>query len=203
MLTKVSGSKVIVVMGHSACGAVMGACDGVELGHLTGLLAKIMPAVDATPVSADAQRNASNADFVEAVTAANTKLQVAEILRQKPDPQGIGRSGEIKVVPAMHNLSTGEVESFSEVLEGTGCLQYIVRCCDSWWMGLCMPAPNASSGLSRWASSQIVLLTYSAPDMALSPGDFDLVHPDALVVSQGLISRTRWRIKREFRGRYM
>uniref|UniRef100_UPI0025DEB3F6 carbonic anhydrase family protein n=1 Tax=Thiocapsa sp. TaxID=2024551 RepID=UPI0025DEB3F6 len=108
--TKVSGSKVIVVMGHSACGAVMGACDGVELGHLTGLLAKIMPAVDATPVSADAQRNASNADFVEAVTAANTKLQVAEILRQSPILKALVDQGEIKVVPAMHNLSTGEVE---------------------------------------------------------------------------------------------
>ncbi|NCC26758.1 MAG: carbonic anhydrase [Gammaproteobacteria bacterium] len=108
--TKVSGSKVIVVMGHSACGAVMGACDGVELGHLTGLLAKIMPAVDATPVAADAQRNASNADFVEAVTAANTKLQVAEILRQSPILKALVDQGEIKVVPAMHNLSTGEVE---------------------------------------------------------------------------------------------
>jgi carbonic anhydrase len=108
--TKVSGSKLIVVMGHSACGAVMGACDGVELGHLTGLLAKITPAADATPVAAGAQRNASNADFVEAVTAANTKLQVAEILRQSPILKALVDQGEIKVVPAMHNLSTGEVE---------------------------------------------------------------------------------------------
>jgi len=108
--TKVSGSKVIVVMGHSACGAVMGACDGVELGHLTGLLAKITPAVDATAVASDAQRNATNAEFVEAVTKANTKLQAAEILRQSPILQGLVDEGQIKVVPAIHDLSTGEVE---------------------------------------------------------------------------------------------
>jgi carbonic anhydrase len=110
--TKVAGSKVIVVMGHSACGAVMGACDGVELGHLTGLLAKITPAVDATPVAAGAQRNATNAEFVEAVTKANTKLQAAEILRQSPILKDLVDEGQIKVVPAMHDLSTGEVEFF-------------------------------------------------------------------------------------------
>jgi carbonic anhydrase len=108
--TKVSGSKVIVVMGHSACGAVMGACDGVELGHLTGLLAKITPAVEATPVAADAQRNASNAAFVEAVTEANTKRQVAEILRQSPILKALVDEGQIEVVPAMHDLGTGEVK---------------------------------------------------------------------------------------------
>jgi carbonic anhydrase len=108
--TKVSGSKVIVVMGHSACGAVMGACDGVELGHLTGLLAKITPAVDATPVAADAQRNASNAKFVEAVTKASVKLQAAEILRQSPIIKAFVDEGQIKVLPAMHDLGTGEVE---------------------------------------------------------------------------------------------
>ncbi|EGV16658.1 carbonic anhydrase [Thiocapsa marina 5811] len=108
--TQVSGSKLIVVMGHSACGAVMGACDGVELGHLTGLLAKITPAVDATPVAADAQRNAGNAEFVEAVTEANAKLQVAEILRQSPIIKALVDEGHIKVVPAIHNLRTGEVQ---------------------------------------------------------------------------------------------
>ena len=110
--TKVSGAKVIVVMGHSACGAVMGACDGVELGHITGLLAKIMPAVDATPVAADAERNSANAEFVEAVTEANAKMQVADILRRSPIIKAAVDAGEVKVVPAIHNLSTGEVEFF-------------------------------------------------------------------------------------------
>ncbi len=110
--TKVSGAKVIVVMGHSACGAVMGACDGVELGHITGLLAKIMPAVDATPVAADAERNSANAEFVEAVTEANAKMQVADILRRSPIIKAADDAGEVKVVPAIHNLSTGEVEFF-------------------------------------------------------------------------------------------
>ena len=108
--TKVSGSKLVVVMGHSACGAVMGACDGVELGHLTGLLAKITPAVDATPVAADAERSSANAEFVEAVTEANAKMQVADILRRSPILKALVDQGEVQVVPAMHNLSTGEVE---------------------------------------------------------------------------------------------
>jgi carbonic anhydrase len=108
--TKLSGSKLIVVMGHSACGAVMGACDGVELGHITGLLAKILPAVDSTPVAADAERNSSNADFVAAVTEANATMQAAETLRQSPIIKALVDQGKLKVVPAIHNLSTGEVE---------------------------------------------------------------------------------------------
>ncbi|EIC23030.1 carbonic anhydrase [Thiorhodovibrio frisius] len=107
--TKVAGSKVIVIMGHSACGAVMGACDGVEMGHLTGLLDKIMPAVDATPVAADAARNATNRKFVEAVTEANAKMQVADVLRRSPILKALVDQGDLLVVPAMHDLSTGEV----------------------------------------------------------------------------------------------
>jgi len=108
--TKVAGAKVIVVMGHTACGAVMGACDDVKLGHLTGLLAKIMPAVEATPVAAGAARRSSNGEFVEAVTEANATIQAAEVLRQSPIIKTLVDAGKIKVVPAMHNLSTGEVE---------------------------------------------------------------------------------------------
>ena len=108
--TKVSGSRLIVVMGHSACGAVMGACDGVELGHITGLLAKILPAVESTPVAADAERNSSNADFVAAVTEANATMQAADTLRQSPIIKALVDQGKLKVVPAIHNLSTGEVE---------------------------------------------------------------------------------------------
>ncbi len=110
--TQVAGAKLIVVMGHSACGAVMGACDGVELGHLTGLLAKIMPAVDATAVADGAERTSANAEFVEAVTVANAKMQAADILRRSPIIKAAVDAGEVKIVPAMHNLQTGEVEFF-------------------------------------------------------------------------------------------
>jgi carbonic anhydrase len=108
--TKVAGARLIVVLGHNACGAVMGACDGVELGHITGLLAKILPAVESTPTAADAQRDSSNAEFVAAVTEANATMQAAETLRQSPIIKALVDQGKLKVVPAMHNLSTGEVE---------------------------------------------------------------------------------------------
>lgn len=108
--TQVAGAKLIMVMGHSACGAVMGACDGVELGHLTGLLAKIMPAVEATSSAPDAERDSSNAKFVAAVTEANAKMQAADILRRSPIIKALVDAGEVKIVPAIHNLSTGEVE---------------------------------------------------------------------------------------------
>lgn len=108
--TEVAGAKLIVVMGHSACGAVMGACDGVELGHLTGLLAKIMPAADATVVAADAKRDSTNAQFVEAVTETNAKMQAAEILKRSSIIKALVDDGQVKVVPAIHTLRTGNVE---------------------------------------------------------------------------------------------
>lgn len=108
--TQVAGAKLIVVMGHSACGAVMGACDGVELGHLTGLLGKIMPAVDATSTADGAERSSANAKFVEAVTVANAKMQAADILSRSPIIKAAVDAGDVRIVPAMHNLQTGEVE---------------------------------------------------------------------------------------------
>jgi carbonic anhydrase len=107
--TQVAGAKLIVVMGHSACGAVMGACDGVEMGHLTGLLKKIMPAIEATPTGGDAKRDSSNATFVAAVTEANAKMQAIDILRRSPIIKALVEQGEVKIVPAIHNLSSGEV----------------------------------------------------------------------------------------------
>lgn len=116
--TQVAGAKLIVVMGHSACGAVMGACDGVDLGHLTGLLAKIMPAVDATPVADDAQRDSGNASFVAAVTRANAKMQAADILKRSQIIKTLVDAGEVKVVPAIHDLQTGEVEFLTSAAGG-------------------------------------------------------------------------------------
>lgn len=105
---KVAGSKVIVVLGHSSCGAVKGACDNVELGKLTGMLEKLKPAVN--EVGGDFQdRSSKNAEFVQAVSDTNVLLTVeairegSEVLREMLD------ENEISVVGAMYNVATGQV----------------------------------------------------------------------------------------------
>lgn len=105
---KVAGSKVIVVLGHSSCGAVKGACDNVELGKLTGMLAKIKPAVNAVEGVYE-DMSSKNAEFVQAVSDKNVELTVqaikdnSEVLKEMLD------NGEISVVGAMYNVATGEV----------------------------------------------------------------------------------------------
>ena len=107
--TAAAGSKVIVVMGHTACGAVMGACDGVEVGNLTALLDEIEPAIDAvsTPVGTD--RSSANTEFVNRVIETNVKMQVNELLRRSDVVRGLVEEGKVKVVGAVHDLATGEV----------------------------------------------------------------------------------------------
>lgn len=108
--TAAAGSKLIVVMGHTACGAVKGACDGVELGNLTALLNEIEPAMDAvsTPVGAD--RSSANTAFVNEVIETNVRMQVNELLRRSDVVRGLVDAGEVKVVGAVHDISTGEVK---------------------------------------------------------------------------------------------
>jgi len=107
--TAAAGSKVIVVMGHTACGAVKGACDGVELGNLTALLDEIEPAVDAvnTPVGTD--RSSANIEFVNDVVETNVRMQVNELLRRSDVVRELAENGQVKVVGAVHDISTGEV----------------------------------------------------------------------------------------------
>ncbi len=107
--TAAAGSKLIVVMGHTACGAVKGACDGVELGNLTALLDEIEPAIDAvsTPVGTD--RSSANTAFVNDVIETNVKMQVNELLRRSDVVRGLVEQGQVKVVGAVHDISTGEV----------------------------------------------------------------------------------------------
>ncbi|MGB5831201.1 MAG: carbonic anhydrase family protein [Thiohalocapsa sp.] len=108
--TRLAGAKLIVVMGHTECGAVKGACDGAELGHLTSLLEKIKPAVAATPVAEGAVRDSTNAELVYAVTKLNAELQVRDILKRSSIIRELVDQGELKVIPAMHDISTGQVE---------------------------------------------------------------------------------------------
>ena len=107
---KVAGAKVVLVMGHTACGAIKGAIDNVQLGNLTGLLAKIRPAVSATEYQGE--RSAKNYGFVDAVARKNVELTIGDIRRRSSVLADLESSRAIKLVGAMYNLETGLVEFF-------------------------------------------------------------------------------------------
>jgi carbonic anhydrase len=110
---KVAGSKIIVVLGHSKCGAIKGACDQVELGNLTGLLHKIQPAIQNERTEID-NRSSSNAAFVEKVAELNVAHTVASIRERSPILDELIASGEVGILGGMHNLSNGEVTFFAQ-----------------------------------------------------------------------------------------
>jgi carbonic anhydrase len=97
-----------VVLGHSKCGAVKGACDHAEMGNLTALLAKIRPAVDDELETKD-NRNSTNANFVENVAAINVKRTVKSILERSTILEQMIANGEIGIIGGMHDLTTGQV----------------------------------------------------------------------------------------------
>lgn len=105
---KVAGAKLVLVMGHTSCGAIKGACDKVQLGNLTGLLDKIQPAVDAVR-DIPGERNSKNHDFVEAVAEANVHLTVQRIRELSPILRGMEQEGKIAIVGSMYDLGTGQV----------------------------------------------------------------------------------------------
>ena len=105
---KAAGAKLLVVMGHTSCGAIKGACDDVKLGNLTGLLGKIKPA--ATAVTADIKdRSSKNYAFVEMVAENNVKMTVETIREKSPILREMEQKGEIKIVGAMYDVKTGKV----------------------------------------------------------------------------------------------
>ena len=108
---KVAGAKIIVVLGHTKCGAVKGACDNVALGNLTGLIAKIKPAVEQEAVTAE-NRNSSNGVFVENVAELNVSLSVKNILLKSPIIAEMVKNGDIGIVGGIHEIKTGEVKFF-------------------------------------------------------------------------------------------
>ena len=111
---KVAGSRLIIVLGHSKCGAVKGACDHVEMGNLTELLSKIQPAVY-QEIETKEERNASNATFVENVSEINVKRSVKNIIERSYVLEQMIAKGEIGIVGAMHNIETGEVNFYNDV----------------------------------------------------------------------------------------
>jgi carbonic anhydrase len=112
---KVAGSKIIVVLGHTKCGAIKGACDHVEMGNLTALLSKITPAVE-NEIQTLENRNANNSVFVENVAAINVKQTVNAIMERSPILNEMINNGQIGIIGGMHNISTGEVTFYSDTM---------------------------------------------------------------------------------------
>jgi carbonic anhydrase len=106
--TKLAGAKLIVVMGHTECGAVIGACDAAQLGLLTSTLANINPAVKA--VQGDyTPRNSKNADFVQAVAEMNVQLTMEELRTRSVVLRGMIDQGQVGLVGAMYDVGSGKV----------------------------------------------------------------------------------------------
>ncbi len=113
---KVAGSKLIVVLGHTKCGAVKGACDHVEMGNLTELLSKLQPAVySESETTAVDKRNSKNGKFVENVATLNVKRSVKNIIERSFILEEMLNKGEIGIVGAMYNIDTGKVEFYKDV----------------------------------------------------------------------------------------
>lgn len=110
---KVAGSKLIVVLGHTKCGAVKGACDHVEMGNLTALLSKLRPAVDDETVTKN-ERNSSNSEFVENVAGINVRRTVDAIRDRSHILHEMIEKGEIGICGAMYNVESGEVEFYDD-----------------------------------------------------------------------------------------
>lgn len=107
---KLAGTKLIVVLGHTACGAVKGACDDAKLGNLTALLSKIKPAVKAVTAPTDSNlRNSSNIDFVNKVAEKNVIMTLDTIRTQSPVLKEMEEEGSIKIVGAMYDIKEGTV----------------------------------------------------------------------------------------------
>lgn len=108
--SKLAGTKLILVLGHTACGAVKGACDHAELGNLTAMLDNIAPAVEAIaePENA-ADRTSANIDFVNAVGTKNVELTIDRIREESPVLAEMEQAGEIQIVGGMYDIATGKV----------------------------------------------------------------------------------------------
>lgn len=105
----VSGVKVIMVLGHEACGAVKGACDHVKMGNLTGLLENISPAIEKVKGHEEKGRNSKNKEFVAAVVEMNVAETVTDIRKRSEILSKLEKEGKIKIVGAVYSLQDGKV----------------------------------------------------------------------------------------------
>jgi carbonic anhydrase len=108
----VAGAKVLLLFGHTACGAIKGAIDDVEMGNLTGLLARVKPAITATTF--DGAKSSKNAAYVDAVARTNVLLGLENIRRRSPILTDLEKKRTIQIVGGMYDLATGNVEFVAE-----------------------------------------------------------------------------------------
>ena len=107
---KLAGTKLILVLGHTACGAVKGACDHARLGNLTALINKIEPAVEAViEPKEESQRNSSNINFVNSVAEKNVEMTISNIRSSSPVLAEMEEQGSIKIIGGMYDIDTGIV----------------------------------------------------------------------------------------------
>lgn len=110
---KLAGAKILVVIGHTACGAVKGAADGARMGLLTTTLEKLEPAISKVPASVS-PRNSKNPAFVQAIADANVRHTVDQILARSEVLSSMVAKGEIGVIGGMYDLATGQVTFFPD-----------------------------------------------------------------------------------------
>lgn len=111
--TKVAGSKLVVLLGHTQCGAVKGACDNVQMGNLTALLEKIRPAVEAEQ-TVTADRTSKNPDFLAKVSEIHVRLSLALMLEKSEIVRDLIRDGEIALIGGMYNVENGTVDFYED-----------------------------------------------------------------------------------------
>ena len=104
----IAGAKVVLVLGHTACGAIKGAIDDVDMGKLTGLLARIKPAIAATEFSGE--RSGENPAFIDAVSRTHVRLGIEHVRHQSPILADLERAGQIRIAGALYDLAEGVVE---------------------------------------------------------------------------------------------
>ncbi len=109
--TKVVGTKIVMVLGHTKCGAIVGACNAVEMGNLTALLHKISPAITGEKTITE-NRDGGNKDFVKHVTEINVELTMDRIRKESPIIAELEQQGEIKIVGGLYDVETGLVKFY-------------------------------------------------------------------------------------------
>jgi len=111
--TKVVGTKILIVLGHTKCGAIVGACNGVKLGNLTGLLDKVSPAIESEKTTIE-HRDGGNPTFVNNVTKLNVSLTIARVRKESPIVAELEQEQAIKIIGAVYDVDNGQVEFFDQ-----------------------------------------------------------------------------------------
>ena len=111
--TKVVGTKILIVLGHTKCGAIVGACNGVKLGNLTGLLDKVSPAIESEKTTLE-HRDGGNPTFVNNVTKLNVSLTIARVRKESPIVAELEQEQAIKIIGAVYDVDNGQVEFFDQ-----------------------------------------------------------------------------------------